>query len=77
MTEQEDLREGGGESATKPQVTTYPSPQRIKMGESLIVIRESPFDKCLRESLSEVDKGLWETPNQTTDSDQDKASRLN
>jgi len=41
-----------------------------------VVLRESPFDKCLRESLSEVD-GLWETPNQTTDSDQDKKSRFN
>jgi len=40
-------------------------------------LRESPLDKCLRESLSGVDKGLWETPNQTTDSGQDKKSRFN
>jgi len=54
----------------------YPSPQRSKVGE-FSGLRESPFDKCLRESLSEVDKGLWETPNQTTDSEQDKKSRFN
>src|SRR5712672_2586499 len=48
-------------------VTTYPSPQRSKW-ESSSGLRESPFDKCLRESLSGKEPGgLWETPNQTTD----------
>jgi len=51
--------------------TTYPSLQRSKVGESLVVTRESPLDKCLRESLSGRDRGLWVTPNQTTDGDQD------
>ena len=41
-----------------------------------MVMRELPSGKCLRESLSGMDKGLWETPNQTTDSEQDK-SRFN
>ena len=40
-------------------------------------LRESPFDKCLKESPSGVDKGLWEMPNQTTDSEQDNESRFN
>jgi len=43
-----------------------------------VVIRESPFDKWLRESLSGKELGVCgKTPNQTTDSDQDKKSRLN
>src|SRR5882757_8440659 len=57
-------------------VTTYPSPQRSKW-ESSSGLRESPLDKWLRESLSEVDWGSVGTPNQTTDRDQDKKSRLN
>ena len=40
-------------------------------------LRELPLDKCLRELLSGMDKGLWETPNQTTDSEQDNESRFN
>src|SRR5712671_6692262 len=51
---------GGGESATKAEasqrrslkVTTYPSPQRSKWESSSGFLRESPLDKCLRESLS-------------------------
>jgi len=43
-----------------------------------MVLRESPLDKWLRESLSEKGTGVCgKTPNQTTDGDQDKKSRLN
>src|SRR5712672_1410856 len=69
--------EGGGKSATKPQGNNVPFSAEKQGGRVQWFIRESPLDKCLRESLSEVDKGLWETPNQTTDRDQDQKSRLN
>ena len=43
-----------------------------------MVLRESPLDKCFeRIALRKGTGGLWETPNQTTDRDQDKKSRLN
>jgi len=62
VTEQEDLHEGGGESATKPQSNNVPFSAEKQVGESSGFLRESPLDKCLRESLSGTDKGLWERP---------------
>src|SRR5712671_4458488 len=58
-------------------VTTYPSPQRSKVGEFSgykgIALRQVFERIALRKGTG----GLWETPNQTTDRDQDKESRLN
>src|SRR5712671_2708245 len=58
-------------------VTTYPSPQRSKVGEFSgykgIALRQV-FERI---ALRKGTEGLWETPNQTTDRDQDNKSRLN
>jgi len=48
--------------------------RREASGSDQGFIRESPLDKCWKESPSKVDKGLWEMPNQTTDSEQDNES---
>ena len=60
----------------KPQGNNVPFSLEKQVGVKWF-LRESPLDKWLRESLSEVDKGLWETPNQTTDHEQDNKSRFN
>src|SRR5712672_1809325 len=58
-------------------VTTYPSPQRSKWESSSgfkgIALRQVFERIALRKGIG----GLWETPNQTTDGDQDQESRLN
>src|SRR5712672_4484606 len=58
-------------------VTTYPSLQRSKWESSSgykgIALRQV-FERI---ALRKGTRGLWETPNQTTDRDQDNKSRLN
>jgi len=58
----------------KPQGNNVPFSAEKQVGEFTVVLRESPFDKCLRESLSGKTRSVG-TPNQTTDRDQDNKSR--
>ena len=76
MTAQVDLHKGRRRISDEPSSTNVPFFSE-KFRRVQWLKRESPFDKCLKESPSGMDKGLWETPNQTTDSDPDKESRFN